>query len=123
LLTSDCVLLVMEGEVSPGDWVLVPVIQSVVRGEDGSFAHHESDVLQAEGLGTAGVVGVQILGGAKEPEEADDGEVDDVFVGPTFSDVSGVKDVGQARDDGDVCRVCSCARVVGGGEGSEETSQ
>jgi len=123
LLASDGVLLVMEGEVSPGDWVHVPVIQSVVRGEARASAHHECDVLQAEGLRTAGVVGVQILGGAEEPEEANDDEVDGMLVGSTFRGVVGVEDVREVCDDGHIDGVSAGAWVIGGGERAEVTSQ
>ena len=66
---------------------------------------------------------VEVFGGAEKPEEADDGEVDEVAVSLAKQGVGRVKDGGEMGEDGDVGRVCSFGRVVDIGEGLEEIRQ
>ena len=46
--------------------------------------------------------GVEVFGGSEEPEESNDAEIDGVLVGLTRGWVSGVKDVVEVFNDGDV---------------------
>ena len=45
---------------------------------------------------------MEVFGGSEEPEETNDAEIDGVLVGLTRGGVSGVKDVVEVFNDGDV---------------------
>jgi hypothetical protein len=86
-------------------------------------ANFEGYVLKAEGLGAAFAGAGKVLGGAKEPVEADDAEVNGVYVGAPMEGVREVKDMEEVLEDGDVGRVGSLRGVVLVVEGFEVINQ
>jgi len=120
----DPVLLVSEGESSRGDCSYLHVIQRRVSGDVHLLgAEREANVAEAKGLRAAFGSALGVLGGAEEPVEGDDSEVDDALVGETCAGVVGVQDVEQIADDDDVGGVGSAWRVVILAEGVEERTE
>jgi hypothetical protein len=66
---------------------------------------------------------MEVLGGAEEPVEGDDDEVDNVLVEAAFFRVVEVKGVQEGSQDGDVCRVGSSGGVILVPEALEESSE
>lgn len=115
--------MVGERESGSGHIVDVHVIQRGVSGGDDLVADVEGDVAEAESLRSFGVLGIRVFRGTKEPEEGDDGEVNDMLVGLAVEGIHGVEDREHVADDGDVCRVGTFLGVVSVPHGFEERSQ
>ena len=100
----DSILLVSEGDSDISDiGEGVHVIQEGSGWADvGSALVGESDVFELEGLGAQlGVVGMEELARAHEPEEAGDGELEDVFVEETMIGVVEVEPIMHGLDEGE----------------------
>ena len=94
LFAADGVLLVGKREGCVRDVRNVFVITRAGGGGDESVADGEGDVLEAEGLGVPSRGRrLEVLGGAHEPEEGDDGEVTDGPIGGTVVGVGEVEGV------------------------------
>ena len=80
----------------------------------------EVDVTEAEGFRAVLRCRIKVFDRPEHPIEANNGEVDDVLVSLSFSGVRGVQDLREVAQDGEVCRVGSCARVILAFHGAEE---
>lgn len=83
------------------------------------------DVVETEGLRATFLRGraVEIFGGAEEPVEADDAEVDDVGVEAPKGVMVDIKGLVEASEDGEVDRVGSGGRPIFVAEAFEEISE
>jgi hypothetical protein len=79
--------------------------------------------LEAEGLGATFARAGEVFGGAEEPVEADDAEVNGVLVGAAVQGVCEVEHVVEVLDDSDVGWVGALSRVVLVVQGFEEINQ
>ena len=123
LLAPDGVLLVGEGERRVLDARQFVVIQRRRGSVDNTVVDGEVDVAVAEGLAASFGVAVDVFGGAKEPVEADNDQVDDVCVERAVHGVISVKGLRQAAEDGDVDWIDSGGWVIFVAHGFVERSQ
>ena len=124
LFAADSILLVIEfqrGELNGGD---VRVIQRCCRGGVNFAGHGEVDVAEREGLRPGfGGGGRKVLGGAQEPPEGDDDEVDGVGVEEPKFIVIDVEGSWEASEVSDVGQVGPAGRCVFVCHGFEERSE
>ena len=108
LFATHAGLLVRERECRSSDVANVLVIQSERRSGMLRVIQGEVDVAEAEDLCAGFCRGLQVFGRAQEPEETDDGQVNDVFIGLSFECMSGVQDVVEASQDLHVDGIGTC---------------
>ena len=119
---SDSVLLVGKFQGSVGDALDGCVIQRCGQsGVDGAI-DGQMDMSQLKGLGSGVFAsGLSVFGGAEEPVEGDNDEVEEVSVKAATDGVIGVEDVESCADDGEVDRACSVWWGVVAPHGVEES--
>ena len=106
VLAAHDILLVSKCQSSKGDAINACIIQRGRGGVDHEVVDVWVNIAQAECLCPSfGRAGCEVLGRPEEPEETDEGQVDDVAVRLSFGAVLGVEDLVHVLDDGEVGRV------------------
>ena len=120
-LTPNAVLLVREFQSRVMDLEDGLVIQRCGRSRVDLAMDVEVEVTESEGLRPTVFQGVGVFGWAQQPEESQDDEVDDRFVGLAILGVVGVQGINKGEDDGSVDRVYPAGGTVFVPEALEES--